>query len=70
MADYVMPYDLPNFAPYLRAKYGDLPDEAVDAVDAYFTRVATDHGMNPYGPSPGEDESPIDLSNLRPEDLQ
>lgn len=70
MADYVMPYDLPNFAPYLRAKYGDLPDEAVDAVDACFTRVTTDHGMNPYGPTPGEDESPVDLSALSPEELQ
>ena len=58
MADYVT-YDLPNFGPYLRAKYGDLPDEAVSAVDEYFTRITSEHGLNPYGPAPGEDERPI-----------
>jgi transcriptional regulator with XRE-family HTH domain len=59
MADYVMPYDLPNFGPYLRAKYGDLPEEAVSALDAYFDRITADHGLNPAGPAPGEDERPV-----------
>jgi len=68
MADYVMPYDLPNFGPYLRAKYGDLPDEAVGALDAYFDRIASKHGLDPAGPAPGEDEQPITRSQDIPAD--
>lgn len=64
MADYVT-YDLPNFGPYLRAKYGNLPEEAVTALDAYFDRITADHGLNPAGPAPGEDERPV----TRPQDI-
>lgn len=65
MADYVMPYDLPNFGPYLRAKYGDLPEETVSALDTYFERITADHGLELTGPALGEDERPV----IRAEDI-
>lgn len=65
LANYVIPYELPEFAPYLRAKYGDLPEQAVDELSNYFTRVAKTYGFDPNGPAPGEDEQPI----TRPEDI-
>lgn len=46
--------ELPSFVPYLRAKYGDLPDDAVDQMERYFRRVARRHGTK--GPDDGEDE--------------
>jgi transcriptional regulator with XRE-family HTH domain len=46
--------ELPSFTPYLRAKYGDLPDEALDEVNAFFTRLRSQHGL--HGPVDGEDE--------------
>jgi transcriptional regulator with XRE-family HTH domain len=57
--DYVQPKGLPSFTPYLRSKYADLPDEAVDDLQKYFTKLANRHGLNPdlwVGPQPGEDE--------------
>jgi len=68
MADYVMPYDLPNFGPYLRAKYGDLPEETVAALDSYFDRITADHGIDLTGPAPGEDEQPLIRSQDIPTD--
>lgn len=56
---YVQPQGLPSFTPYLRSKYGDMPDEAVRDLQAYFTKLAKKHGLNPdehSGPKPGEDE--------------
>ena len=35
LAGYVMPEGLPEFAPYLRTKYG-LPDQAAAQLDEYF----------------------------------
>lgn len=51
------PQELPNFAPYLRTKYGPLPEEAIQQIDRYFQRIAKRHGIAPNGPAPGEDES-------------
>ena len=56
MDDYVTPKDLPTFAPYLRAKYGDLPGEAVEQLQQSFERIATQYGYERRGPAPGEDE--------------
>jgi transcriptional regulator with XRE-family HTH domain len=57
-ADYTVPNDLPTLRPYLRAKYRDLPPEAVEQIEAYADRLARRHGVNLAGPSPGEDEGP------------
>ena len=46
MADYVAPSELPTLAPYLRAKYPGLPDEAVAAIGRYAARTAKQHGIN------------------------
>lgn len=48
--------ELPAFRPYLRAKYRDLPDEAVTENEAVFQRLARDYGLQ--GPQDGEDERP------------
>lgn len=57
MADYVAPRELPNFAPYLRAKYGDLPASAMKDLERSFRKVAERYGYEGSGPKPGEDES-------------
>ncbi len=56
LADYVVPYDLPSFSPYLRAKYGDLPAAAVSDLDQYFKKLIDKHHLDLEGPRPGEDE--------------
>lgn len=48
--------DLPAFRPYLRAKYRQLPPEAVQEIEAVFERLARDYGL--HGPQDGEDEHP------------
>ena len=55
-AGYVAPHELPNFTPYLRAKYGDLPEDAVHEMEHYFARLAARYGYDPEGPAPGADE--------------
>ena len=37
--------ELPSFGPYLRAKYGQLPDEAVQEIKAHFEAVARKYGI-------------------------
>lgn len=37
------PTPLPEFAPYLRSKYG-LPDDAVEELEAYFARIREQYG--------------------------
>ena len=57
MADYVVPDDLPNPQPYLRAKYPDLPEDAVQKADRYIQRIIREHGAQLEGPDKGEDEN-------------
>jgi transcriptional regulator with XRE-family HTH domain len=54
VADWLPGRELPNFRPYLRAKYKDLPDSAVTEMEAFFERLAKKHGV--HGPDEGEDE--------------
>jgi transcriptional regulator with XRE-family HTH domain len=56
MADYVIASELPSTRPYMRAKYPDLPDAAVEQVDRYIERLVKRHGSTLTGPALGEDE--------------
>jgi transcriptional regulator with XRE-family HTH domain len=47
---------LPSLAPYMRAKYHDLPDEAIAELEAYANRLIQRHGG--HGPINREDEQP------------
>jgi transcriptional regulator with XRE-family HTH domain len=58
MAGYAAPTDLPSFRPYLRRKYRDLPDEAIEDLEQAFQRIVKKHGYEPDGPRDGEDETP------------
>lgn len=40
LAGYARPEDLPDFEPYLRAKHGDLPDEALTSLVQHFELIA------------------------------
>lgn len=48
IAGYQVEGRLPDFAPYLRAKY-DLPDEAVDRLDEYFHMLKDRYGPETKG---------------------
>lgn len=54
MAGYPTPRALPNLRPYMRAKYRDLPTEALDEIEAFITKLQAEHGAS--GPVNGEDE--------------
>jgi transcriptional regulator with XRE-family HTH domain len=56
MADYVLPYDLPTMTPYLKARYGFLPEEAISSLDAYFRTLLDKYGLDLNGPAAREDE--------------
>jgi transcriptional regulator with XRE-family HTH domain len=59
MAGYPMSRALPSVRPYLRAKYRDLSDEALEDLSRDVQRVLTKHGIDPNdGPAAGEDEQP------------
>ena len=58
LAEYVVPDELPTFAPYLRSKYRDLPAPAVDELERSFKRITKRHGFEPDGPAAGQDEQP------------
>jgi transcriptional regulator with XRE-family HTH domain len=61
MAGYPIPIDLPSVGPYLRTKYSDLPEEAIDQLRDEVARVLRKHGIEPNdGPRDGEDELPED----------
>ena len=49
--------ELPSYAPYLRARYGDLSDQAIDDLTAYFEDLASREGVRLDGPQNGEDEA-------------
>ena len=44
---------LPSLRPYMRAKYHDLPDDAVGEIEAFVARITKQHTNGPGG---GEDE--------------
>ena len=46
LAEYVVPDELPTFAPYLRTQYRDLPAPAVDELERSFKRIAKRHGFS------------------------
>lgn len=53
----VMPTgQLPSFMPYLRTKYQDMPDEAVQEIATYFDQIAKKYRISD-GPAAGEDET-------------
>lgn len=58
MADYAVPSDLPSFTPYMRSKYKEMPDEAVEQIERYAQKLAKKHGINLAGPTNGQDEGP------------
>lgn len=45
LAGYDVPERLPSFTPYLRAKYGDLPPEAVEDLKHYFDMLRNFYGI-------------------------
>ena len=49
------PEELPTLTPYLRAKYGDMPEEGRRRMTKYFERLAKEYNMSD-GPKDGEDE--------------
>lgn len=53
-AGYAVPTELPSFRPYLRAKYHELPPEALAELDRTFADIAKKYGTD--GPRDGEDE--------------
>lgn len=55
LAGYPTTTALPALRPYMRAKYKDLPPEAVDEVEAFITNLQHRHGLS-NGPQHGEDE--------------
>jgi transcriptional regulator with XRE-family HTH domain len=57
LADYTSGDELPAPKPYLRAKYPDLPAEAIEEVDRFLAELMREHGVTNHGPAPGEDET-------------
>ena len=55
LVDYPVPTNLPNFTSYLRAKYS-FPEDAIDKILAFATKLASEHGINLNEPAPGEIE--------------
>jgi transcriptional regulator with XRE-family HTH domain len=45
MAGYTTPGDLPSLGSYLRIKYCDLPEEDLDNIEAYATKLAKKRGV-------------------------
>ena len=58
MAEYAVPADLPSFMPYMRSKYKELPDAALDDIERYAQKLARKHGVTLDGPLDGQDEKP------------
>jgi transcriptional regulator with XRE-family HTH domain len=56
LADWLPADELPTLKPYLRAKYGDLDEQAIADIEAYANRRARRHGGT--GPVDREDEQP------------
>jgi transcriptional regulator with XRE-family HTH domain len=47
MAGYVIPVELPSLGPYLHAKYGYLPEEAIDSACTYLYELIAEHCPTP-----------------------
>jgi transcriptional regulator with XRE-family HTH domain len=47
---------LPTLSPYLRATYGELPEESVNEIEEFVDRLRARHGQ--HGPIDSEDEQP------------
>jgi transcriptional regulator with XRE-family HTH domain len=58
LAGYAAPKQLPAWRPYLRAKYSDLPTQAVDELESFFGYLRGKYGASGEGPVGGEDELP------------
>lgn len=58
LAGYAAPTQLPAWRPYLRAKYAELPSEAVDELESFFGYLKNKYGADVEGPKGGEDELP------------
>jgi transcriptional regulator with XRE-family HTH domain len=56
MADYMVADELPSPSLYLRAKYPDLPPEAIEEMEQYLQGLMREHGAT-GGPKAGEDEN-------------
>jgi transcriptional regulator with XRE-family HTH domain len=57
MANYLTPHDLPSVTPYLRARYGHLPEDALASIDNYLRRLIDEYDFDPNGPHSLEDEA-------------
>lgn len=57
IVQYSSPHDLPSFAPYLRARYGDLSAEGIAELTRYFQSLAKRDGIRLDGPANSEDET-------------
>jgi transcriptional regulator with XRE-family HTH domain len=58
LAGYAAPTQLPTWRPYLRAKYAELPVQAVDELESFFGYLKNKYGADIAGPINGEDELP------------
>ena len=56
LAGYPVARGLPGLRPYMRAKYKDLPSDAVDEVESFIANLQAKHGEH-SGPKDGEDET-------------
>jgi transcriptional regulator with XRE-family HTH domain len=56
MAGHEIPYDLPAITPYLRARYGHLPDDALTSIDTYLKKIIDEYDLDLNGPADLEDE--------------
>jgi transcriptional regulator with XRE-family HTH domain len=65
LAGYAAPTQLPNWRPYLRAKYAELPTEAVDELESFFGYLKSKYGAAATGPVNGEDELPVPTAPAR-----
>ena len=59
-AGYPTATGLPSLGPYLRSRYHGLPAAAVSDIQAYIDDITHRHGIDPGGPTNGEDEHPED----------
>ncbi len=53
------PESLPNFRPYMRTKYPNMPDAALADIDAYVRKLAKRYNITTDGPLNDEDEEVI-----------